>query len=209
MSMSPRRLAVLRAVPLLPRRCVVLLLPLLLGSTASLSAPQNFNLGSYGAPPVANRGGKPLICTVAYLVEDYASNETYAARMQFTPAADAVIGQNGRMPCPGMMPPTVSQAALQGCRDHAAEASDCVFADMSRGFDASPSVDNSSDNAARCESDQASQIAIACWNTGKTDVCNVGCGNDAGTAVEAARHRCEAKHGKTCNITGSLPVGAP
>lgn len=146
MSMSPRRLAVL----LLPRRCVVLLLPLLLGSTASLSAPQNFNLGSYGAPPVANRGGKPLICTVAYLVEDYASNETYAARMQFTPAADAVIGQNGRMPCPGMMPPTVSQAALQGCRDHAAEASDCVFADMSRGFDASPSVENSSDNAARC-----------------------------------------------------------
>ncbi|HUB11083.1 MAG TPA: hypothetical protein VMB34_03925 [Acetobacteraceae bacterium] len=188
---------------------VVLAVPLLLlPGTPVLGAPQNFDLGSNAAPPVATHG-KPLICTVTYLVEDVAANETYAARMQFTPSKDAVVGANARMSCPAMIPPTVSDMALRGCRDHAARPADCVFADMSRGFSDAPSVDNTSDNAARCESDAASQIAIACWNAGKMDVCNVGCGNDPKAAEQAARHRCELKHEQYCNIAGSLPVAAP
>jgi hypothetical protein len=190
-------------------RILLLFLPLLLLGTESQGAPQNFDLGSYGAPSVVERGSKPLICTVTYLVQDDATNETYAARMQFEPSPDASVGQNGRMPCPGMMPPTVGQAALDGCRSHAANAADCVFADMKSNFSAAPSVENTSANGSRCSSDQASQIAIACWSSGGHDICNVGCGEEPDAAVQAARQRCEAEHGKTCNITGSVAVEAP
>jgi len=190
--------------------CPAALLPaLLFVCPAAWSAPQTFDLGSYSAPPVVNRGEKPLDCTVTYLVQDVATNETYAARMLFEPPPDAVVGQSGRTPCPGMMPPTVGETALAGCRDHAARPSDCVFADMNKKFPASPSVDNTSDITSRCVSDHASQIAIACLNSGKRDVCNVGCGDEPETALQAARHRCEAIHGATCNITGSVPVEAP
>lgn len=190
------------------RRVMALLLPLLLG-TASYAAPQNFDIGSYKPPPVESRGGKPLICTVTYLIEDYTTNETYASRMQFASAPDAVVTADGRMTCPSMMPPTVSEAALNGCRDHAANRANCVYADMSRGFDADPKVVNTADNASRCQSDQASQIAIACWSNGKMDVCNVGCGDTPHDAIQAAQKRCEAKHHKTCDITGSVEVQAP
>jgi hypothetical protein len=190
-------------------RLLLLLLPLLLAGTASEGAPQNFDLGSYGTPSVVQRGGRPLACTVTYLVQDDTTNQTYAARMQFDPSPDAAAGQNGRMPCPGMMPPTVGQAALDGCRSHAVNAADCVFADMKKGFSTAPSVDNTSAPGSRCSSDQASQIAIACWRSGTRDVCDVGCGEEPDTAVQAARQRCEGTHGKTCNITGSVPVEAP
>ena len=190
-------------------RNAMLMVPFLLAATASHGAPQNFDLGSYGTPRVVERGGKPLICTVTYLVQDDATNATYAARMQFEPSPDADVGQNGRMPCPGMMPLTVGQAALDGCRSHAAKASDCVFADMNKGFSAAPSVDNTSASGSHCSSDQASQIAIACWSSERHDVCNVGCGDEPDAAVQAARQRCEAVHGKTCNITGWVPVEAP
>ena len=188
-------------------RTSALLLPLLLAASAA-AAPQGFDLGAYGAPPVAS-SGKPLICTVTYLVEDFTSNETYATRMQFTPGANAAVNAAGRMSCPIMTPPSVSQAALDGCASHAARRSDCVFADMSRGFDDSPNVVNSSDNGARCQSDQASRIAIACVREGKLDVCNVGCGQTADDAIRAAQARCEAKHRKACAITASVPVEAP
>lgn len=113
------------------------------------------------------------------------------------------------MPCPIMMPPRVSEAALNACRDHANKPADCVFADMSRGFESAPLIVNTSENASRCESDQASDIGLACWNSGKFDVCNVGCGATASDAILAARKRCEAKHLKTCTITGAVPVEAP
>jgi len=190
-------------------RLAMLLLPALLAATAVRGAPQNFDLGSYGAPPALARGDKPLDCTVTYLIQDDATNETYAVRMLFDPSPDAVVGQNGRTQCPAMIPPSVGQAALTGCRDHAAKASDCVFSDMDKNFPAAASVGNTSDIASRCASDQASQIALACLTSGKRDVCSVGCGDEPDTALEAARHRCEAVHGKTCNITGSLPVEAP
>ena len=198
-----------RIVRLPAWRLLLLLLPLLLAARAGHGAPQNFNLGSYGAPPVVERGGRPLVCTVTYLVQDDNTNETYAARMQFEPAPDAMVGANGRMICPGMMPPTVGEAALNGCRSHAAKAADCVFADMKKGFAAAPSVANTSSSGSRCSSDQASDAAIACASSGGRDVCNVGCGEEPDTAMTAARQRCEATHGKTCNITGWVPVEAP
>ncbi|HTW69146.1 MAG TPA: hypothetical protein VME47_04590 [Acetobacteraceae bacterium] len=198
-----------RSVRLSACRLVVLLVPLLLAGTASQGAPENFNLGSYGLPSVVARGGKPLMCTVTYLVEDDATNETYAARMQFEPSPDPTVGQNGRMRCPGMMPPSVGEAALNGCRSHAAKAADCVFADMKKQFPAAPSVDNTSASGSRCSSDQATEIAIACASSGGQEVCNVGCGEEPDTAVKAARQLCEATHGKTCNITGWVPVEAP
>jgi len=198
-----------RIVRLPARRLLLLLLPLLLAARAGHGAPQNFNLGSYGAPPVVERGGRPLVCTVTYLVQDDNTNETYAARMQFEPAPDAMVGANGRMICPGMMPPTVGEAALNGCRSHAAQATNCVFADMDKGFSAAPSVGNTSAGRSRCGSDEASQIAIACLLSGAREVCNVGCGEEPDAAVKAARQRCEATHGKACNITGWVPVEAP
>ncbi|HUB47483.1 MAG TPA: hypothetical protein VMB73_21085 [Acetobacteraceae bacterium] len=199
----------IRSVRLPICRLVLLLLPLLLAGPASHGAPENFNLGSYGSPSVAEHGGKPLICTVTYLVQDDATNQTYAARMQFEPSPDATVGPNGRMQCPGMMPPTVGEAALNGCRSHAAQATNCVFADMDKGFSAAPSVGNTSAGRSRCGSDEASQIAIACLLSGGREVCNVGCGEEPDAAVKAARQRCEATHGKACNITGWVPVEAP
>lgn len=189
------------------QRAVLLLLPLI-ASGASHGTPLDFNLGSFAPPPLAEDAKRPRDCTVTYLVEDYAANETYAARMQFAPAADATA-QNGRMPCPVVVSARVAQAALDGCREHAANKAACVFADMSRGFESAPGISNTAENASRCASDQASQIGIACWKSGGLDVCNVGCGDTPETAIATARNRCQVKHGKTCTITGALPVQTP
>jgi hypothetical protein len=113
------------------------------------------------------------------------------------------------MPCPSLVPPRVAETALDGCRQHAGKKTDCVFADMSRGFHEAPVISNTSENASRCASDQASQIAIACWHAGDFAVCNVGCGPSPDAAVVAARNRCEAKHQQSCPITGVLPVQGP
>lgn len=189
------------------RRSAILLLPLLV-SAASQASPLDFNLGGYDKPTVLEGVGSVRACTVTYLVENYAANDTYAARMQFTPAPTA-IALGARMPCPTLVPPAVSEAALNACRDHATNHADCVFADMGRDFPGKPDIGNTVENASRCLSDTASQIAIACWNSGETAVCNVGCGEDTPGAIAAARSRCEATHQKACTITGALPISAP
>ncbi len=189
------------------RRLAILVLPLL-ASAASRGSPLDFDLGGYDKPAVLESVGRPRACTITYLVEDFVANETYAARMQFTPAPNAVP-RDGRLACPSLVPPLVAATALDGCRGHAAKQADCVFADMSRGFHDAPALANTAENASRCMSDQASQIAIACWNSGGSDVCNVGCGEDRDAAIAAARNRCEATHQKACSITGVLPVQAP
>jgi hypothetical protein len=183
------------------------LLPVL-ASTASHGSPLNFDLGEYSPPAVLQDNAKVPACTVAYLIEDFAANQTFLARMHFTPAPNAVAVK-GRLPCPALVPPRVAQAALDGCRDHAGKKTDCVFADMSRGFAASPVISNTAENASRCGSDQALQIAIACGQSGQLDVCNVACGDTAAAAIATARGRCEAKHQRSCPITGVLPVRAP
>jgi hypothetical protein len=189
------------------RRCAILLLPLL-ASAASRGAPLDFNLGGYDKPTLLEGVGKLRACTVTYLLEDYATNELYAARMQFAPSPTAVPLKD-RLPCPTLVPPLVTDTALNLCRDHAVKKTDCVFGDMSSGFHDKPELSNTSEATSRCTSDQASQIAVACWNSGGSDVCNVGCGEAPATAISAARKRCEATHQKACTITGVLPVSAP
>jgi len=187
-------------------RHAVLLLPLLL-AVASHASPQHFDL-DMDLPPVIEDSTKPRQCTVTYLIEDTSNNDVFAARMQLTPASDAVA-MKGRLPCPSSVYPRVGERALDSCRERAANPATCVFADMSRGFQADPHARSTSEGASHCASDLASQIAVACWNAGKFDVCNVACGNTTEEAMQAARNRCEGKHQKPCPITGTVPVLAP
>jgi hypothetical protein len=189
------------------RRVVILALPLLASAT-SRGSPLDFDLQGYDKPAMLEGVSKLRACTITYLMENYVANDTYTAHMQFTPAPTAVpLG--GRLPCPALVPPAVGEAALNECRDHAANKSDCVFADMNRGFRAKPELANTAEDASRCLSDQASQIAVACAGSGGSEECNVGCGEDPAAAISAARSRCEATQQRSCAVTGVLPVVAP
>jgi hypothetical protein len=187
-------------------RILLCLLPLFF-ATGSHATPLQFNLGTFAPPLSTQAPNTPRDCTITYLIEDDAANQTYAQRMVFAPPAGAVP-QHGVMPCPTLMSGRVAQAALDNCQEHAAHSGDCVFADMSRGFRNEPGISNTAENASRCASDEASHIGIACWRSGKMDICNVGCGNSAEAAITAARSRCALKHQKECSITGALPVAA-
>jgi len=189
------------------RRGAILVLPLL-ASAASRGAPLDFNLLGYDKPTVLEGVGTVRSCTITYLLEDYVANHTYASRMQFTPSPTAVP-LHARVACPSLVPPLVADTALNLCRSHADKATDCVFADMSREFQDKPELANTSESTSRCMSDQASQIAIACADSGDSAVCNVGCGEDGAAAIAAARSRCEATQQKSCTVTGLLPVSAP
>lgn len=189
------------------RRLAILLLPLL-ASAASRASPLDFNLGGYDKPTVLEGVGHLRMCTVTYLVENTVTSDTYAARMQFTPAP-AAIPMGAQMPCPTLVPPLVAETALNECRDHAADKANCVFADMGRDFPGKPVLANTSESNSRCLSDRAAQIAIACLKSGDTTLCSVGCGEDPPGAIAAARSRCEAAHQNSCPITGALPVAAP
>jgi hypothetical protein len=161
-----------------------------------------------GLPPVVQDTTKPPNCTVTYLVTDVASNDTIAVRMQIAPNPhDEPV--NNVMPCPSDIPPRVASRALDACTRRAADPKSCVFADMGRDFDKRPRLDNSAENNARCMSDKATDIGLACWRSGELQVCDVGCGNNAASAIAAAAERCEAKQQRQCPITGSLPVLAP
>ena len=182
------------------------LLSLLAGAPAG-ATPLDFDMGDF-TPPAALDTSKPHSCTITYLVVNDATNEVFATRMLLAPPPGAVA-EHGDIPCPLVVSPRVGQAALDGCREHADRKADCVFADMSRGFETEPLVSNTSENASRCASDQAPEIAIACWSTGKLDVCSTACGASRDAAITAARNRCEAKHRKLCRVTGVLPVEEP
>lgn len=188
---------------------IVLAVLSLLAAIPARATPLSFDLGAFAPPAAPDIGDHPRDCTVTYLVEDDAANLTYAERMVFTPAPGGPPAQNGVMPCPALVPARVAQAALDNCQEHAAHKGDCVFADMSRGFQDAPGISNTAANASSCGSDHASRIAIACWRSGKLDVCNVGCGTSDQDAIAAARNRCQIKHQQACTITGALPVAAP
>ena len=188
-------------------RLAAALLPLLVTATTQ-AAVQQFNQGEFAPPPMLHDSTAPKQCTVTYLVEDIANNDTYAIRMQVAPSSTAVASE-GRLPCPSIVPPRVGQRALDGCRERAADPKTCMFADMSRGFQSEPLIRNTSENASRCSSDLATDIGIACWKSGNLDVCNVACGSTSAEAMNSAKDRCEAKHLKGCRITGSMPVLAP
>lgn len=161
-----------------------------------------------GLPPVVKDTSRPADCTVTYLVTNVATNDTLAVRMQIAPDSNDTPANNV-MPCPPDIPPRIASRALDACTRRAAEPKHCVFADMARDFEKAPRLDNTAENTARCTSDKATDIGVACWRSGELDVCDVGCGNSAAAAIAAAEQRCEAKQQRQCPITRSLPVLAP
>jgi len=180
--------------------CAVLLQP-------AWAAPSTFDLQN-DLPPVVEDTTKAANCTVTYLVDDIASNDTIAVRMQISPDPNN-RPVNDLMPCPEDVPPRVASRALDVCIVRAADPKDCVFADMGRDFDKRRTVEASTENSSRCASDKASYIGLACWRSGDVQICGVGCGGSADMAISAAVDRCEAKHQHRCPITGAVPVLAP
>jgi hypothetical protein len=159
-------------------------------------------------PPVVKDTTKAASCTVTYLVTDVTTNDLFAVRMQIAPDANDVPANN-LMPCPPAIPPRLAARALDACIKRATDPKHCVFADMGRDFEQQPKVDNTAENSARCASDKATDIGVACWRGGALEICDVGCGASPDKAVAAAVTRCEAKQQRQCPITGSLPVLAP
>ena len=190
-----------------PRRLILLLFCCLaLASVARAGTDSSDILNSL--PPVVTDTAKPPACTVTYLVTDVTTNDTIAVRMQITPDQnDTPV--NNVMPCPRDIPPRVASRALDACTRRAAEPKHCVFTDMGRDFEKRPRLDNTAENNSRCASDKATDIGLACWQSGELEVCDVGCGTSAASAIKAATERCEAKQQRQCLITGSLPVLAP
>ena len=178
----------------------------------ALSGPAHAVTGSYDSlntlPPVIEDTTRAAPCTVTWLVIDIATNDAIAVRMQVTQDKDD-RPVNNLLPCPPDVPPRVATRALDACILRAADPKDCVFADMSRGFEQRPIVDNTAENASRCSSDKASDIGLACWRSAQHEVCAAGCGSSPEAAIGAAVSRCEAKHQHQCPITGSRPVLAP
>ena len=185
-------------------RWVFVLLACLSVSAAARAVPVEFDLNLH-VPPVVADSLAPVACTVTYMVADIANNDLFAARMRID-SAETAAPKDNRMPCPAEMPPRVGLRALDVCGVRAAEPKYCVFADMSRGFDAGPDIHNTSEIASRCSSDKATDIGVACWRAGKLSVCDVACGNSPEQAAANARARCEDKQQKSCPLTATVPV---
>jgi hypothetical protein len=116
---------------------------------------------------------------------------------------------NNRLRCPAAMPIRVGLRALDVCTTRTGESKYCVFADMSRGFEREPTINNTAENASRCASDNASDIGVACWTSGKLLVCDVACGNSPKEAKASAQARCQDKQQQSCPVTASVPVSGP
>jgi hypothetical protein len=179
---------------------------LLSGSTAS-AGPVTFDL-HLDVPPIVADSQAPAGCTVTYLIADTANNDLFAARMRIA-SIEGDTPVNNRMPCPRDVPPRVASRALDMCQSRAVDQKSCVFADMSRGFEREPNIDNTSEIASRCPSDKFTDIGAACWVSGTLSVCNVGCGNTPAEAVVQAKARCEDKQQHSCPVTATVPVAGP
>jgi hypothetical protein len=179
----------------------------LLAGGAASAVPLPFDL-HLDVPPVVSDSQAPAGCTVTYLVEDTANNDLFAARMRVASLETDTPADN-RMPCPPDVPPRVGLRALDVCMSRVDQPKRCVFADMSRGFDAEPDIHNTSENASRCSSDKFSHIGAACWVSGRLSVCNVACGNSPQEAAAQAKARCEEKQQHSCPVTATLPVSGP
>jgi hypothetical protein len=180
---------------------------LLLRAQVATAGPQPFDLGLH-LPPVVTDSKAPVGCTVTYLIADTVNNDLFAARMRIA-SAEADSPVDNRMPCPPQIPPRMGLQALDVCASGAEDPKSCVFADMIRGFENEQAARNTSENASRCSSDRFSNIAAACWMSGKLSVCNVGCGNSPEQAVARARARCQDKQQHICAITATVPVSGP
>ncbi len=185
----------------------LVVLTLLAAVSPAMAGTADFNLG-LGLPPVIVDTKAPPACTVTWLLDNTANNDVFAVRMRVEPDQnDIPVG--GRMPCPSAIPPRVADRALDVCTNLVTDPKTCVYADMVRGFEAHPEVRNTAENASRCLSDKAREIALACWMAGGLAVCNVGCGDTSEAAEQSARARCEDKQQHSCPVTASVPVLAP
>jgi hypothetical protein len=197
--------------PLLRRRLLhrvlAVVIALLSTRVAAEAGPLSFDL-QLNIPPVIADSMAPARCTVTYVVADLTNNDLYAARMRIDPAETDTSVQN-RLPCPAAMPPRVGLRALDICTTRTGESKYCVFADMARGFERDPDIHNTAENAARCSSDKASDIGVACWMSGTLSVCNVACANSPHDALVQARARCEDKQQHSCPVTATVPVSGP
>jgi hypothetical protein len=142
------------------------------------------------------------------MIADLTNNDLFAARMRIDSAETDIPVQN-RLPCPATVPPRVGLRALDVCTSRTGEAKYCVFADMARGFEREPDIRNTAENAARCSSDKASDIGVACWMSGRLSVCNTICANSSTEALAQAKARCEDKQQHSCPITATVPVAGP
>jgi hypothetical protein len=188
-------------------RCLLTVLAWLLAPAIALGAPLPFDR-DLGIPPVIEDTMAPAQCTVAYLISDTNTNDTFLMRMRIEPV-EGTRPIGNRLPCPSPIPPRVSVRALAVCTIRAEHPNHCVYTDMARGFERERLARNTSSNAARCQSDQAEFIGLACWRTDGLDVCGVACGATEAEAVARARERCEDKHQQACPITGAAPVLIP
>jgi len=191
----------------IPRPVLLLFLSMLTLASAARSAPVLFDR-DLDIPPVVEDQAKPAQCTALYLVSDILTNDVFAARMRIASPENAKPVGN-RMPCPATIPPRVASRALDVCTGRNVDPNNCVFSDMSRGFEKEPAERNTASNASRCTSDKAEFAGLACWKAGTLDVCNVACGQTEQEARAAARARCEDKHQKPCPITGVVAIPAP
>lgn len=190
------------------RRGLYWVVLMLLAAVSGVRAgPADFNL-ELGLPPVILNTKAPPACTVTWLLDNTANNDVFAVRMRIEPDQNE-SPINGRMPCPSAVAPRVADQALRVCGNLVADPKTCVYADMVRGFEARPEARNTAENASRCLSDKAKEIALACWMAGGLAVCNVGCGDTAEAAQQSARERCEDKQQHGCPVTESVPVLAP
>jgi hypothetical protein len=180
---------------------------LLWAGIAAKAGPVAFDLELH-VPPVIADSTAPTKCTLTYVVADLTNNDLYAARMRIDPVETDTPMQN-RLPCPTTISPRVGLRALDVCTTRTGESKYCVFADMSRGFEREPDIHNTAENAARCSSDKASDIGVACWMSGKLSVCNVACANSPADALDQAKARCEDKQQHNCPITATVPVSGP
>lgn len=188
-------------------RLILALLLALTLTTRAQAAAGTFEADD-GLPPVVEDTMKAEDCTVTYLVADIATGDMYGVRMRITPAPNA-RPVNNLMPCPKDIPLRVATRALDVCIARASDPKVCVYADMGRDFEKRPAVSNSVESTSGCASDKAASIGVACWRMGALQICGVGCGASAEAAITAAVGRCEAKHQRSCPITGALPVLAP
>lgn len=189
------------------RRLIGAVLVLLLAGSTVEAGPQWFNL-PLDVPPIVADSTAPTACTVTYMIADLTNDDLYASRMRIA-RTESDTPVHNRLPCPPNMPPRVGLRALDVCVSRSGESKYCVFADMSRGFEQEPDIHNTAENASRCASDQATDIAVACWKAGKISVCNVACGNSPAEALAQSRARCEDKQQHSCPITATVPVSGP
>jgi hypothetical protein len=168
--------------------------------------------------PAANQQDTPRVsptapgaeaprCTVAAIVEDIGTNDTYLGRTRFVAPEASPPGQPAI--CPAGAAQEAVRRTLEACKQHASNPYNCVYGDMDHMFDVTTDMVDTSAVDSQCPSYSSKFIGIACQPGDTQDVCSVACGASAAKATEAARQKCQSKHDGACAITNAVPVQAP